>query len=61
MTKHMVTVEGQHDAMTCDAPILHLQEQEHHRLMMYQIFHQLEVQGLKRSASSMSIQTSFWN
>lgn len=61
MTKHMVTVEREHDAMTCDASILYLQEHEHHHLQMYQIFHQLEMQGLKHSASSVSIQTSFWN
>lgn len=61
MTKHIVTVERQHDAMTCDASILYLQEQEHHHLQTYQIFHQLAVQGLKHAASSVSIQTSFWN
>lgn len=57
----MVTVERQHDAMTCDASILYLQEQEHQHLQTYQIFHQLEMQGLKDAASSLSIQTNFWN
>jgi len=37
VTKHMVIVERQQDAMTRDSSTLYLQEQEHQYLQRYQV------------------------